>query len=85
MCLFGYNGRIRANVIADSSVFPDENDVATFVEEFEREFLILGKSIGLKDQDCFTECVNNSKMEIMESNQKYLETMSPVTEMIHFS
>lgn len=54
MCLFGYNGRVRANVLADSCVFPDPSDVANFISAFEKEIKDLGKNFGLREEDCFT-------------------------------
>ncbi|OXA60729.1 uncharacterized protein LOC110844958 [Folsomia candida] len=55
LCLFGYNGRIRANVVADASVFPDEGDVTHFISAFEGELASLGRTcLGLRDEEVFT-------------------------------
>jgi len=61
ICLFGYNGRLRANVIADGAAFPNEDDVRLFIEEFEKEIGLLGVNCSLSDRDCFDEPkINNS-------------------------
>jgi len=55
ICLFGYNGRLRANVIADGVAFPNAEDVSLFIDEFEKEIRLLGANCSLSDQDCFDE------------------------------
>jgi hypothetical protein len=68
MCLFGYNGRLRANVIADGSVFPHNDDVERFIKEFEKEVMVLAQELGLRDQDCFTEPAAKSDPRKLATN-----------------
>lgn len=57
VCLFSYAGRIRAGVIADSSVLPSSTDVPALIEEFEKDIVNFAREADMKEKDVFMDAL----------------------------